>query len=469
MPGAGLRARGVRIAAPPPGGRSFPPTRRFASLASPAAVRALATTMLLTVQAPGQAVAADGFAAVTSFGCHHQAHLLRSVLPLDQGQHYVVQRRRLYRTGGTLEANRPPLFELRKEDIAFCARSTQGGRLYVGGLSSGLVYVLDETTGLRLFEFQGLANTFAVEPLTSDRLLVQANPTWPAGNANSGLWLVEPGQSPRLLLQLVGPSAPIARGGNGDLVVAELGTIVPPPPGAARLLRFPAAAVQAAIAGGTLTTSQAGQIGTGFVGIYDLAVDDDDRVYVSDPASSVVLRTAPGGLDAVEAWFDAGPGRYVTGLHWLPGAGAPFAPHQPGERAPSLRVTCGDYWTVVEQFAVGPGRPAATLAPSPGITSGSQLLVYHAPRNGTGLVLVALGSGAPEVPFAWPGSPPLWLGLDPSQLALVVPFVVDGAGCAAVPLPYAGGLDLTITLQAAILAADGAIATTAPLTTDLLP
>lgn len=469
MPGAGLHARGPRVAAPPPGDRSFPETRFRASLASPAAVAAVAATMLLAAPTRGQAVPADGFAAATSFVCRYQAQLVRTVLPIGQGKHYVVHGRRLHCAGGRLEASRPPLFELPFEDIAFCVRSGTGGRLYVGGLASGRVHVVDEVTGIHLSTFQGLANTFSVEPVANDQLLVQANPTWPFGNGHSGLWLVGPSQPPRLLLQLIGPSAPIARVGNGDLLVAELGAIVPPPPGAARLLRFPAAAVQAAIAGGTLTTSQAGQVGTGFAGIYDLAVDDLDRVYVSDPASSVVLRTAPGGLDAVEAWFDAGPGCYVTGLHWLPGAGAPFAPYQPVERAPSLRVTCSDYWTFAEQLAVGPERPAAALAPSHGITTGSQLVVHQAARNGNGLAMVVLGASAPEVPFVWPGSPPLWLGLDPSQLALALPFAVDDAGFAAMPLPYAGGLDLTVTLQAAIRAADGAIATTAPITTQLLP
>lgn len=469
MPGAGLRARGARVVAPPPGFRSFPGTRLLASLASRAAAIAVAATTLLTAPSSGQTVLADGFAARRSFVCSNQAQLVRSVLPTSQGNHYVVHGRRLHRTGGRLETSRPPVLELPYEDIAFCVRSPQGGRLYVGGLTSGRVYVVDEGTGIELTTFQGLANTFSVEPLANDQLLVQANPTWPFGNSNSGLWLVGPSQPPRLLLQLVGPSAPIARGGNGDLVVAELGPIVPPPPGAARLLRFPAAAVQAAIAGGTLTIGQAGQIGTGFAGIYDLALDDLERVYVSDPASSVVLRTAPGGLDPVEAWFDAGPGCYVTDLHWLPGAAAPFAPYQPFERAPSLRVTCSDFWTFVEQLAVGPERPATALAPSGRITTDSQLIVHQAAKNGAGLAMVVLGPGTPEVPFAWPGSPPLWLGLDPSQLVLAMPFPVDGNGFATLPLPYAGGLDLTVTLQAAIRAADGAVATTAPITTQLLP
>lgn len=469
MPGAGLRARGARVVAQPPGGSCRCPTRIAASPPTSSAVAVLTTAMLLATLLPGQTVAADGFAATGSFTSRHQAHLVRCVLPRGPGQHYVVHRRQLFLTGSSLSPGQHALFDLRKEDIAFCARASTSGHLYVGGLNSGTVHVLDEASGARLFSFQGLANTFAVEPLANDRLLVQANPTWPSGGSNSGLWLVEPGVAPRLLLQLVGPSGPIDRLGNGDLVVAELGAIVPPPPGAARLLRFPAAAVQAAIAGGTLTIGQASQIGTGYAGIYDLAVDDADRVYVSDPASGEVRRTAPGGLDAVETWFVAGPNQYVTGLHWLPGDGAPFAPFQPANHASSLHVTCSDYWTVVEQFVVHPQRPAAVLTPAASITSGTQLVVHHAAANGTGLVLIAPGVGTPEAPLAWPGSPALWLGLDPSQVPFVVPFVVDSGGVAVVPLPYAGGLDLAITLQAAIQAPGGAIATTNPISSHLLP
>ena len=472
MSGAGLRARGPRVGARPPG-RLLPllpmPTRVGAPAPTSGAAGLATAAMLLATQLPGQTVAADGFAAVASFTTRHQAHLVRTVLPRGDGRHYVVHRRQLFATGSDLSAGQRPIFDLRKEDIAFCARAGSGGRLYVGGLNTGTVHVLDEASGAPLFSFQGLANTFAVQPLANHRLLVQANPNWPAGGSNSGLWLVEPGVAPRLLLQLVGPSAPIDRFGNGDLVVAELGAIVPPPPGAARLLRFPAAAVQAALAGGTLSIGQASQIGTGFAGIYDLAVDDADRVYVSDPASGEVRRTAPGGLDTVETWFVAGPNQYVTGLHWLPGDGASFAPYQPASRAPSLHVTCSDYWTFVEQFVVHPERPAAVLTPTTSILGGTQLVVHHAAANGSGLVLVAPGVGSPEAPYGWPGGPPLWLGFDPSQVPFVLPFAVGSGGVAVVPLPYAGGLDLAITLQAAIQAPNGAIATTNPLSTHLLP
>lgn len=468
MPGAGLRARGVRVVARPQGGSSFVPTRFVASPPSSAAATALATAMLLATL-PGQTVGDDGFAATTSFTTRHQASLVRTVLPRGDGQHYVVHRRQLFVTGSNLSAGQRPMFDLGKEDIAFCARANGGGRLYVGGLRSGTVHVLDEASGALLGSLQGLANTFAVEPLANDRLLVQANPTWPAGGSNSGLWLVEPGAAPRLLLQLVGPSAPLDRFGNGDLIVAELGAIVPPPPGAARLLRFPAAAVQAAIAGGTLSIGQVSQIGTGFAGIYDLAVDDADRVYVSDPASGEVRRTAPGGLDAVETWFAAGPNRYVTGLHWRDDGGAPFAPYQPASHAPSLHVTCSDYWTIVEQIVVHPERPTALLTPTASITTGTQLVVHHAAANGTGLALIAPSVGTPEAPFAWTGGPPLWLAFDPSQAPFVLPFVVDSGGVAVVPLPYAGGLDVAITLQAAIQSPNGAIATTNPISSQLLP
>lgn len=469
MPGAGLLARGARVAARPPGRLLPMPTRVAASPPTSVAAAVLTTAALLAAPLPGQTLADDGFAATTSFTCRHQAFLVGSVLPLANGEHLVTHRRKLFRTGPELVANQKPILDLTKEDIAFCSHAPTFGRIYVGGLRSGTVHVLDETSGALLHSFQGLANTFAAEPLANDRLLVQANPTWPAGGSNSALWLVEPGVAPRRLLQLVGPSAPLDRFGNGDLIVAELGAIVPPPPGAARLLRFPAAAVQTAIAGGTLSIGQASQIGTGFAGIYDLAVDDADRVYVSDPASGEVRRTAPGGLDAVETWFVAGPNQFVTGLHWLPGNGAPFAPCQPANQAPSLHVTCSDYWTRVEQFVVHPRRPAAVLAPGVSITSDTQLVVHHAAANGTGLVLIAPGVGTPEAPFAWASGPAWWLGFDPNQIQFVLPFVVDSGGVAVVPLPYAGGLDLAITVQAVIQAPNGAIATTNPITSQLLP
>lgn len=478
----GPRARGLRFAASPPSARSraaSPPSLPatpvpFAALLPKPLAAVLACCLSLAPEVAAQATPtlAPGYTARRHFTAQSLVPFVRRVLVARTGKSFVAIANQVFVTQLTLPSGQLPRLRLPNEDVAFLTEErVAGGRVLAGGLRTGLVRCLDANSGQLLATYPGVANAFDAEPLANGDLLLSANPTWPAGGSNSGLWLVGPGRSPRLLLQLSGPSGPLVMLANGDLVVGELGPIVPPPPGAARLLRFPAAAVQQAMAGGTLTPTAAVQSGTGFGGIYDLAADDEGRMLVSDPASAAVVHTAPGGLTPVGIWFDAGPGRFVTSLQRQDRGSAPLAAFQPYEHAPTVLATTTDYTSLLEVFACGPQRPLAALSPSPFVAVGTSThAVRAAPPLGVGLVLASLQPLQPEQAIAWFGGTPLWLGLDGNGVVPFAGFAVDAQGRASVPIVNPGGFAADLHFQTVVFApGSGAVASTSPLTAHLLP
>lgn len=478
----GPRARGPRFGACPPSARcravSLPsPSQPSPRALAPHAMRLAAAAMALlpfaaTAAAQSAPITSPGYAARQHFATQMQVPFVRRVLVARSGATFVAVGGQLFVTQQTLVPGQLPRLRLWNEDFAFLAQERgAGGRVLAAGLHTGLVRCLDASSGQQVATYAGVANAFDAEPLANGTLLLSANPTWPAAGANSGIWLVGPGLAPRLLLQLSGPSGPLVQLGNGDLIVGELGPMVPPPPGAARLLRFPAALVQQALAGGTLTTADAVQSGNGYAGLYDLVADDEGRLLVSDPASGVVVHTAPGGLTPVGAWFDAGPGRFVATLQRHDRGSAPLAAFQPYERAPFVLVAATDYTSRLEVFACGPQRPLAALSPSPVVAVGtSQHTVNAAPPLGVGLVLASLSAPVPEQAIAWLGGTPLWFGLDGNDDVPLAPFALDAQGRASVPIVNPGGIAADLHFQTVVFApGSGAVASTLPLTAHLLP
>lgn len=476
----GPRARGPRFGARPPSVRArtdMSPSPRGAALPQPRVAAAAALSALLAgALAPDAATQsaptiAPGFAARRHFTTQSQVPFVRSALATTTGKTFVAIANQVFVTTLALAPNQQPRFRLANEDVAFLAQEAGGGRVLAGGLASGVVHCLDASSGQLLATYPGVRNAFDAEPLANGMLLLSANPLWPAGGANSGVWLVGPGLAPRLLLQLSGPSGPLLRQANGDLVVGELGPIVPPPPGAARLLRFPALVVQQALAGGTLTPADAVQTGAGFAGLYDLVADDEGRLLVSDPASGVVVHTGPGGLTPVGPWLDVGPNAFVTTLQRFDQGSAPLAAFQPNELAPSVLVTTTDFTSRLGLLACGPQRPNAAIQPDRELAVGtSSHEITEAPALGAGLVLATLQLPVPEQPIAWIGGTPLWLGLDPNGVVPLAPFALDAQGRASVPFVNAGGFDVDVHFQTVVFApGTSAVATTAPLTAHLLP
>ncbi len=396
-----------------------------------------------------------GFAATPTLQQAALVPFVRAALALAPQRHLIAIHGDVFVIGANYQpgSHAPvPILSLANDDVAFLHADGAGG-CYAGSLRRGWITHLDPAAFAATTRFAGPANAFDAALLPGGDLLLAANPLWPAANAHTGVWLVGPGRVPREILALVGPSGPLLVTAAGDLVVAELGPIVPPPPGAARLLRIPAARLLWAIGGGTLTMSDVTAIGTGFTGIYDCVEDDTGRLLVSDPASSVVTHTASGGLSPIGTLIDAGGGRLVTTLRFVPGTVGPFRGYQPPAHAASLHDATSDYTSLFELVRVAPRRPAASIAPAPIVAPGvSTLQVSGGPPNGVVLWLASSVVNTPEAVVWSHGGVPLWLGLPPAAITVLTSQVLDGAGTASTPFTNPGGFAVRVDLQGINLA-----------------
>ncbi|MBL9076873.1 MAG: hypothetical protein JNL08_05185 [Planctomycetes bacterium] len=395
-----------------------------------------------------------------------QVPWVRAIVPWHDGEHLIAIRHELLHARGERSLRHKPVFAWPPtDDIAFVL-PLGGNQFAVGALVAGDVACIDLGGGPTVL-LAGVANAFDAVARGAD-LLVTANPTWPAAGAHAGVWLLGPGRVPREILPLVGPSGPLVWLGNGDLVVGELGPIVPPPPGAARLLRIPAARIAAAVAGATLSLADVAAIGAGFDGLYDLAVDTQGRVHASDPARSIVVHTAPGGLTPAGTTLDVGTGRYALALHFAAHGAAPLRGYQPPAAAPHLCVVHSDFATRVELLHLAPARPSAQLPGGPSLAVGTHALqLSGAPPNGLAVALAGPGTGT-EVPFAW-GDVPVWFGLAPVLVAATA--AVDATGSATLALHNPGSVPGPFTVQVLALDASGSgdVGTTSPLAIEFEP
>lgn len=349
-----------------------------------------------------------------------------------------------------------------RDDIGAVVRDARGHVLFTA-LAAGTIHDHDPGTGITT-TLSGVANTFDIAPLGNGDLLLSANPTWPAPGATTGVWLAGPARTPRRLLTLQGPSGPLLLDRAGNLIVAEIGAQVPPPPGAVRLLRFPAPAVAAAIAGATLTTSSADRVGTGWDGAFDLADDDRGRLYVTDPASAIVHCAAVDQLVPTQGWVDVGAGRAALQLQFAPCVGSAFLPWQPAEHASALLVAATDYAGRFEVLRVESARPALTVWPGP--TFGAGTAVFAIEGAPPGALCFFGGTFAPPVPeriVHHAGPVPLWLALPDHGAIAVRAALSDAQGQTSLPLRHPGGFAAAFHLQAVALSPTGDDHGTSPL------
>jgi hypothetical protein len=365
-----------------------------------------------------------------------------------------------------------PVFDLRTDDLATIAAATTAGTVIACALRSGTIHWIDTNTGQVTHTCPGPANAFGATALPTGDVLLQANPTWPQSGSHSGVWLAGPGRQPREILALQGPSGPLLVDHHGDLIVAELGPIVPPPLGASRLLRIPAATLQLALTGATLTIADAVQTGTGFAGIYALAEDDLGCLHTTDPASSRVTHCAPGGLSPIGTTLDAGPGMFALGLQFTNGTSAPFVAYQPAERAPRLLVARTDFWSQFEVLQLQPERPQLTLVPAQVLAPGqANLTIAGAPPAGFAMLAMTLAMPTPEHLAATLLGTPLWLALPGNAPISVQLLPLDALGAAHALFTNPGGFAVTTSFQAVVLDALGSetVASTPLRSLQLLP
>src|SRR5690606_19334944 len=148
---------------------------------------------------------------------------------------------------------------------------------------------------------------------------------------------------------------------TGDLLYATQTAAWPSPPGSVRLLRFPAARLRTALAGGPALAESDGVEIARLDGAFDLACDDRGAIYVSDPQHGDVRRVAPDGrLDPTPLLPRAARG--TLGLVFVDGSDATFDAWQP-EAGGALWVGTSDWLSFSAIHAVRPARPEVTATP----------------------------------------------------------------------------------------------------------
>lgn len=333
-------------------------------------------------------------------------------------------------------------------DIGLIAVPDAGDELLFTDLQADLLWRHDLRSGaVRSMPVPRFA--FDLARAADGSLLVVANPRWPMPGANSGVWLVDAGGNHREIVQLVGPSGPLAFAAGGDLLYAAQSAVYPSPPGSVRVVRFGAADLRRAIASGPpLQISDATVVLDRLDGAFDLALDDRGRLYVSDPQNGV-RRTSLDGTLETSPFIAPPPPPQLLGtlqLQFVGGHAPTFDAFQPGEER--LYVHASDWTFTSAVHAVRPQRPGLASSPPDVVPPGPlTLMLDSAPGNGLTALFVAIAA-VPERKLLDLAGTPLWFALDPTLPLVCLPRAGDANGKASWPMYHAGGFGLTVYLQA---------------------
>jgi hypothetical protein len=340
-------------------------------------------------------------------------------------------------------------------DVGFVALPEPGTELLYTDFQADTLWELDIATGARRASSVP-RNAFDLARAPGGALLVAANPLWPAPGWRAGIWLVDRAGGHRELIQLGGPSGPLIFDADGNLLYALQSSVFPTPPGSVSVLRFAAADVQRALAGGPpLQLADATTVINGLDGAFDLARDDRGRLYVSDPQHGDVRRTAPGTFALEPAPFLPRPVppllRGALQMQFAGGGQATFDGFQPeGER---LHLQTSD-WTFVSQIhSIGTRRPQSASSPAGTAPPGPITFVTSAAPANAPTALCLSGSRPPvEFPALMLDGTPLWFALDPGGPLVCLPGATAGDGRAAWRVVHPGGIYGPIWAQTLTLA-----------------
>lgn len=432
----------------------------------------LLTGPLPVTAVPAQSVPAacqPGFSAAIAFGERPQARWVRGCAFDAPREHWYLG------ISGTL-FQRPdqwtwnPVVQLQApEQIGLVVCPAGQGNIWCTALQSGAVFNFDPATST-LTTFAGVTNMFDLAVGPAGEVIVSANPLWPAANADTGLWHVGPQRTPREVLRLSGPSGPVLCDSAGNLLVAEMGRTIPPPPGAVRILRFPRARWQQALASHTtLVTGDADLIANGWNGAYGMTADDRGRLYVTDANGFDVTRTLPGTLQREALPFCTLPGTGLQ-LQFVPGL-LPFVAFQPGVYEGALLVGSSNFISEFLVHRIAPERPALDALPGSVVGPGPVTLrLRGGPPQGLAFFAASLAPLVPEVIAARLDGVPLWSALDTTAPITAVASALDGSGNGTLAAVHPGGFALQVQWQALVLAPAGLRhCTSAPLSLQLLP
>lgn len=293
------------------------------------------------------------------------------------------------------------------------------------------------------------ANTFDIAVSDTGRMIASSDPGFPSPGSTPGLWLLDPtfASAPRLIVQVTGPSGPLAFDDNGDLLYAVQTTAFPPPPGATQIVRFPAATLDQLAVAGTPAGSLNDAVPDGAVdSAYDMVGCDRDSWLVSESAFGEVRRIGPGRSAQPVLLANAVHGTSLQ-LQWAddPTIGPHvFEPHQPTYGGGSLFAQTSDFQTHTAIWRIRPRRPEVVVTPS-GTIFGPATMTWTTQGFPPGSP-IALGLATstidPETPLLFDGDVPLWLDTFlPTVVMLPAVYTAPGA-MVSVQVPAGLNVDL---------------------------
>ncbi len=278
----------------------------------------------------------------------------------------------------------------------------------------------------------------------------------PGGFGTNGVYLVDPKTGTAdLLVQVKGPSGPVAVLDKGDLLLGILPSGYPPPPGSSRIVRFPLAKWRSAIGPGVLTEKDGILLAGKLDNVSHIALDRTGRVYFSDSKNKAVWALAPAPVLLYKETKET-----PTYLVLERGKGpARLRPYQPaGGDALLCAVSSwgksNDLVRIESARPVLAGSPANPVPPKTAL----QLGLAGGPPGGTGILLFALGGIPRERPLRLQGLDfPLFLGLEPRGILPGTVLPLDASGKGTRKDYWPGGYKLTLFTQAFLLGSKGGI------------
>ena len=339
------------------------------------------------------------------------------------------------------------------QDVGFLVRPTGSQEIFYSSLAGGTVYRRDLLTGATL-SCKGPRFGFDLAVTAAGDVLVSANPFFP--DPDNRIWLLVPGQgAPREVVRVSGPSGPLALDPAGNLLYATQSAVFPAPPGSTEILRFSGPQLAEAIAGGApLTEADADVVLAGLDSAFDLALDDRQRLLISDAGTGAVLRSLPGmfALDPVPMMQVPGSALQME-FHGRDPV-APFAPYQP-DRGGALHLLASDFQTAMEVRRAEPLRPTVSSSPSDRAGPGPiEFTVQDGPALGQAWLVASFDPPVQEMPLVYLEGLPLWVALDVNAPMVSLPLPLDQVGRAGIILEHPGGFTAPVHFQAAILGTD---------------
>jgi len=254
------------------------------------------------------------------------------------------------------------------------------------------------------------------------------------------------------ILEITGPTGPLAFDAMNNLYYAEASGTFPAPQGQQTIYRFAKAKVQTATGPGHLTESDGIAFVPGVTSVADLVFDDEGDLIASDSSEGTIREYDAGGnLSATIATEE--PSKGITNLAFAAGNGpSVFGPFQDASGG-TLVALSSDFFSYNDLNVLTPARPTLGTTPNSPIPAGPLTFeVDGGPANGTVLVLVCAQGLATEV-AAYAGVTPLLVGVDHNTLVGAFVLALDGAGSVNIPANH-GGAPAAIFVQG--FAHDGA-------------